>query len=43
MSIQWRPELNALINPPSCRARVVPKDSFGYAALAEHHYSENYT
>jgi len=35
MSIQWRPELNALTNPPSYRARVIPKDSVGYAALAE--------
>jgi len=36
MSIQWRPELNALTNPPSYRARVIPKDSIGYAKLAEH-------
>jgi hypothetical protein len=35
MAIQWRPELNALTNPPSYRARVIPKDSFGYKRLAE--------
>jgi hypothetical protein len=34
-SIQWRIELNALTNPPSYRAIVVPKDTFGYARLAE--------
>ena len=35
MAIVWRPELNALTSPPSYRARVIPKDTLGYAALAE--------
>lgn len=35
MAIQWRPELNALTTPPSYRARIVPKDTVGYARLAE--------
>ncbi len=35
MTIEWRPELNALTTPPSYRARVILKDSVGYAALAE--------
>jgi hypothetical protein len=35
MAIQWRPELNALTTPPSYRVRIVPKDTIGYARLAE--------
>lgn len=35
MSIQWRPELNSLTNPRSYWVRIIPKDSIGYAALAE--------
>ena len=34
-SVVWRPELNALTTPSSYRARVVPKDTYGYARLAE--------
>ncbi|WP_417909940.1 hypothetical protein [Candidatus Electronema sp. PJ] len=41
MAIQWRPELNALTNPPSYRARVIPKDSFGYKRLAERIVQKN--
>lgn len=35
MAIQWRPEPNALTNPRSYWVRVIPKDSIGYARLAE--------
>ncbi len=35
MSIVWRPEENAMTNPRSHWARVIPKDSLGYAKLAE--------
>ena len=35
MSIPWRPEQNALTTPHSSWARVIPKDSLGYTALAE--------
>ena len=34
-TIQWRPEQNALTTPRSYWVRVIPKDSIGYAALAE--------
>lgn len=34
MAIQWRPEQNSLTNPPSYWARIIPKDSLGYAELA---------
>lgn len=34
MAIQWRPELNALTTPPSYRARVMSKNTVGYAELA---------
>jgi hypothetical protein len=34
-SIQWRVEQNTLTNPFSYWARVIPKDSVGYARLAE--------
>jgi hypothetical protein len=33
-SIQWHVEQNTLTNPPSYWARVIPKDSVGYAELA---------
>jgi hypothetical protein len=35
MSIVWRPEENAMTNPRSHWVRVIPKDSLGYAKLAE--------
>jgi hypothetical protein len=34
-AIEWRVESNALTNPPSSWARVMPKDTFDYARLAE--------
>ncbi|WP_446008131.1 hypothetical protein [Candidatus Electrothrix sp.] len=36
MTVQWRPEQNALTTPRSTRARVIPKNSVGYTKLAEH-------
>ena len=35
MSVLWRPEMNAMTNPPSYWARVIAKDSVGYRKLAE--------
>ena len=35
MAIQWRPEKNSLTTPHSHWVRIIPKDSLGYARLAE--------
>lgn len=32
---QWRPQLNALTTPETYKAQPVPKDSLGYAAIAD--------
>ena len=33
MTVQWRPEQNALTTPRSSWVRIIPKNSVGYAAL----------
>jgi hypothetical protein len=35
MTVQWRPEQNALTTPRTYWVRVIPKNSVGYAELAE--------
>lgn len=35
MTVQWRPEQNALTTPRTYWVRVIPKNSVGYAKLAE--------
>ena len=35
MTVQWRPEPNALTTPRTSWVRVIPKNSIGYAKLAE--------
>ncbi|MCI5148342.1 MAG: hypothetical protein D3916_02920, partial [Candidatus Electrothrix sp. MAN1_4] len=41
MTVQWRPEQNALTTPRSSRARVIPKDSIGYSGLAHRIIQKN--
>ncbi|MGR0481161.1 MAG: hypothetical protein ACTFAL_07080 [Candidatus Electronema sp. V4] len=41
MSIQWRPEQNFMTTPHSYWVRVIPKDSLGYAKLAERIVQKN--
>ena len=41
MTVEWRPERNALTTPPSTRARVIPKDSIGYTGLSERIVQKN--
>lgn len=41
MAIQWRPEQNTVTTPTSYWARVIPKDSLGYAKLAERIVQKN--
>ncbi|MCI5159656.1 MAG: hypothetical protein D3906_14760, partial [Candidatus Electrothrix sp. AUS1_2] len=41
MTVQWRPEQNALTTPRTYWVRVIPKDSVGYAKLAERIVQKN--